>query len=345
MLSLDDLGWSPRLDAAFAEHRSAGLSPARVSLEHTHIYRVLTPDGELLARVSGRLRHDAVEPRRFSRRRRLGRARTAAAGAATRASARCCRDPAASRAARPAIPPRSRCVAANIDIVFLVSGLDHDFNPRRIERYLRDRLGQRRRAGHRPEQGGPRRRSARRRRAGRRSRAAGVPVARRVRPSARVDGCAARASRRGRTAALLGSSGVGKSSIANGSSATTCCARARSARATAADGTRARPAADAAAGRRHPHRHARHARAAAVGHRRGAGRRVRRHRGARRVAAAFATAAIRREPGCAVADGVAADGSTPAASRASQAARRAGVPGAQQDVSARSSNRSGAARC
>ena len=61
MLSLDDLGWSPRLDAAFAEHRSAGFSPARVSLEHTHIYRVLTPDGELLARVSGRLRHDALE--------------------------------------------------------------------------------------------------------------------------------------------------------------------------------------------------------------------------------------------------------------------------------------------
>ena len=27
-------------------------------------------------------------------------------------------------------------IAANIDVVFLVSGLDHDFNPRRIERYL-----------------------------------------------------------------------------------------------------------------------------------------------------------------------------------------------------------------
>jgi ribosome biogenesis GTPase len=27
-------------------------------------------------------------------------------------------------------------VAANVDVVFIVSGLDHDFNPRRIERYL-----------------------------------------------------------------------------------------------------------------------------------------------------------------------------------------------------------------
>src|ERR687898_493231 len=27
-------------------------------------------------------------------------------------------------------------VAANIDTIFLVGGLDHDFNPRRLERYL-----------------------------------------------------------------------------------------------------------------------------------------------------------------------------------------------------------------
>src|SRR6478672_11146961 len=61
MLSLEDLGWSPRFDEAFAEHRAAGLVAARVSLEHTHIYRVLTAEGERLARVSGRLRHDAQE--------------------------------------------------------------------------------------------------------------------------------------------------------------------------------------------------------------------------------------------------------------------------------------------
>src|SRR6185369_3284568 len=30
----------------------------------------------------------------------------------------------------------AQVLAANIDTVFLVSGLDHDFNPRRIERYL-----------------------------------------------------------------------------------------------------------------------------------------------------------------------------------------------------------------
>ena len=68
MLSLDDLGWSPRLQAAFAEHQAAGLSPARVSLEHTHIYSVLTPDGELLARVSGRLRQRSYETKEGEKR-------------------------------------------------------------------------------------------------------------------------------------------------------------------------------------------------------------------------------------------------------------------------------------
>src|SRR4051812_19475789 len=58
-ITLEDLGWSPRLEQAFEAHRSAGLTPARVSHEHTHIYRVLGEAGELLARVAGRLRHEA----------------------------------------------------------------------------------------------------------------------------------------------------------------------------------------------------------------------------------------------------------------------------------------------
>ena len=59
-MQLEDLGWSPRVAEAFEPHRLKGLSPARVSLEHTHIYRVLSPEGERLARVAGRLRHDAT---------------------------------------------------------------------------------------------------------------------------------------------------------------------------------------------------------------------------------------------------------------------------------------------
>ena len=131
---LQQYGWNDRFAALFSELAGAGRLPARVVLEHTHIYRVATETGEVLARVSGRLRHRAEErsdfpavgdwvvlepvddgdarihavlPRfsRFSRR---------AAGDVT----------------------EEQVVAANIDVVFLVAGLDRDFNPRRLERYL-----------------------------------------------------------------------------------------------------------------------------------------------------------------------------------------------------------------
>src|SRR5918993_5728248 len=58
--SLADLGWTPRLAEAFAPFHASRVEPGRVALEHTHIYRVLTATGETLARVSGRLRHDAA---------------------------------------------------------------------------------------------------------------------------------------------------------------------------------------------------------------------------------------------------------------------------------------------
>ncbi len=134
-MDLAALGWGPSLAATFAPHAARGLVPGRVALEHTHIYRVLTEEGEWLSRVSGRLRHEAgqradfpavgdwvaVEPRGHG-----GDARIRAVL------------PRFSRFSRRAAgdPTEEQIVAANINTVFLVSGLDQDFNPRRIERYL-----------------------------------------------------------------------------------------------------------------------------------------------------------------------------------------------------------------
>ena len=129
------LGWNDRLDHAFAAHAAHGLVPARVALEHTHIYRVITETGESLARVSGRLRHRAatradfpavgdwvaLEPAPACRRRRI----VAVLPRHSRFSRRAAGD-----------PTEEQVVAANVDTVFLVTGLDGDFNLRRIERYL-----------------------------------------------------------------------------------------------------------------------------------------------------------------------------------------------------------------
>ncbi len=129
------LGWTALLADAFAEYAAEGLVPGRVALEHTHIYRVITEAGESLARVSGRLRHRAAARADFPAvgdwvavqpPPRAGDSRIVAVL------------PRRSRFSRRAAgdPTEEQVVASNIDTVFLVAGLDGDFNPRRIERYL-----------------------------------------------------------------------------------------------------------------------------------------------------------------------------------------------------------------
>src|SRR5919112_926767 len=135
MFTLEDLGWSPHFEATFAPHRAAGLQQARISLEHTHIYRVLTPEGERLARIAGRLRHEAGGRADFPTVGDWVAIDEASADAEARIRAVL---PRISRFSRRAAgdPTEEQVVAANVDVVFLVTGLDANFNPRRIERYL-----------------------------------------------------------------------------------------------------------------------------------------------------------------------------------------------------------------
>lgn len=132
---LPALGWSDHFARAFQPFAAEGLVAGRVVLEHTHLYRVLTETGELLAQVSGRFRHHASGRRDFpavgdwvaiARRLHGGRATIHAVL------------PRRSRFARKVAGARTeeQVVAANIDTVFLVAGLDDDFNLRRLERYL-----------------------------------------------------------------------------------------------------------------------------------------------------------------------------------------------------------------
>jgi ribosome biogenesis GTPase / thiamine phosphate phosphatase len=135
VIELNDLGWDAEWARLFAQEAAPDTVPARVAIEFNHIYRVMTAAGEWHAQLSGRLRHEAT-----------GRHELAAVGDWV--------------AVRPAVgessgvidtilPRRSRfsrkvagelteeqVVAANIDTVFLVMGLDRDFNLRRLERYL-----------------------------------------------------------------------------------------------------------------------------------------------------------------------------------------------------------------
>jgi ribosome biogenesis GTPase len=58
--ALRPLGWSDARRDEFAPMAAAGLVPGRLSLEHNHVYRVLTAEGECLAEAAGRMKHRAA---------------------------------------------------------------------------------------------------------------------------------------------------------------------------------------------------------------------------------------------------------------------------------------------
>lgn len=132
-MNLDLLGWSDDLALSFAPFAAQQFQVGRVARQHKQLYTLYTEVGELAAEISGKFRYQIQStedlpcvgdwvvisaagqtatiqhllPRRtlFSRK---------VAGGTTEV----------------------QLIAANLDSVFLVCGLDHDFNVRRIERYL-----------------------------------------------------------------------------------------------------------------------------------------------------------------------------------------------------------------
>jgi ribosome biogenesis GTPase len=133
-MDLHDLGWQSDLAASIEPFRAAGLLPARVVEEHRERYVVLGEQGELRAEVTGRLRFTAdsrfdfpavgdwvaVEPAGES---------SAVIHAVLPRSTVFARKT-AGRTTEPQV------LAANVDTAWIVTDSDRDFNLRRIERYL-----------------------------------------------------------------------------------------------------------------------------------------------------------------------------------------------------------------
>jgi ribosome biogenesis GTPase len=132
--TLETLGWTERVAREFEPHASDGLLPARVTVQHQHVYRVLGEDFDLLARVSGRFRHAALTRDVYPA---VGDwvaiRRTDTGGATIHAVL-----PRTSRFSRKVAgsTTEEQVVAANVETIFLVMGLDNDYSPRRIERYM-----------------------------------------------------------------------------------------------------------------------------------------------------------------------------------------------------------------
>ena len=220
---LASFGWDEARAADFAVHDAAGLLPGRVTAVHRETSIVATAADERTASVAGRFRHEALVAADYPA---VGDWVALATGAPGLG-----RDQAVIEAILPRRSAFSRSasdssrrssggaqdeqvIAANVDVALLVAGLDNDFNLRRMERYLavswasgvapvvllnktdvaRDLAG---------------------RRVAVEAIAPGVPI---VPMSARThDGLELLAEhlRPGTTAVVLGSSGVGKSTLVN----------------------------------------------------------------------------------------------------------------------------------
>lgn len=132
---LTTFGWSQFFETSFKSYSEIGYTCGRVVLEHKSLFRIHTEHGEVHGEISGKLRHEAVN-----------RHDLPAVGDWVAIRAR----PEGGRALIHAVLPRrtsfarkiagarteEQIVGANIDTVFLLTSLNQDFSLRRIERYL-----------------------------------------------------------------------------------------------------------------------------------------------------------------------------------------------------------------
>jgi ribosome biogenesis GTPase len=126
---LAQLGWNDELANHLEEHALGVLRPGRVTAQHRGAWDVATEDGDATVEITGRLRH-AAEP---------GELPVVGDWVALRDNQIDAVLPRRSKFSRktPFTEVTEQVLVANVDVAFLVMGLDErDFNVRRLERYL-----------------------------------------------------------------------------------------------------------------------------------------------------------------------------------------------------------------
>jgi ribosome biogenesis GTPase / thiamine phosphate phosphatase len=128
--ALEELGWDAATASALDELQEDNLCVARVAAQHRGEYVLLTEDGELRAKAAGRLLYD----------REVGGELPAVGDwvAVRRPATITAILPRRSAFIRKTAGQTSveQVLASNVDTAFLLAGLDDDFSLRRLERYL-----------------------------------------------------------------------------------------------------------------------------------------------------------------------------------------------------------------
>jgi ribosome biogenesis GTPase / thiamine phosphate phosphatase len=131
--ALETLGWDDAWSATFEPYRHLALTPGRVAVQHRGAYDVLTAEGEVRARIAGRLRKATrpvdlpvvgdwatLDPDRtivgvLPRRTKLSRRAAHDAGSDD---------------------VREQVIAANLDVVFIAASLGEELDARILQRYV-----------------------------------------------------------------------------------------------------------------------------------------------------------------------------------------------------------------
>jgi ribosome biogenesis GTPase / thiamine phosphate phosphatase len=131
---LEQLGWDETFAADLARLEDTEVRPARVSRASRDFYTLLTTTGELNARLPGRLRREPPVVGDWV----AFRPGTAVQEAVIRAllPRRSCLARVAAGRRKGRSVAELQVLAANVDTVLIMTGLDRDFNLRRLERYL-----------------------------------------------------------------------------------------------------------------------------------------------------------------------------------------------------------------
>ena len=135
MINLQAFGWNDRFAEGFHAIPLDGILPARVAVQQKHRYILYTSAGERPGEIAGRIHYQAQGTEDYpvvgdwvAVRERPGEAMVTIVAILPRLTC----------FSRKAIGVRTveQVVAANIDTAFVVNSLDSGINPRRIERYL-----------------------------------------------------------------------------------------------------------------------------------------------------------------------------------------------------------------
>ncbi|MGD1854929.1 MAG: ribosome small subunit-dependent GTPase A [Leptolyngbyaceae cyanobacterium] len=134
-MELANLGWSDIFAHSFIPYAAQGYRVGRVAVVHRSQYQLYTEHGDTTAILTGKFRHQAQSPEDFPAIGDWVVIRSQLATDQTLIEAVLPRKSQFSRQAA-GTHTTAQVVAANVDTLFLLSGLDQDFNLRRIERYL-----------------------------------------------------------------------------------------------------------------------------------------------------------------------------------------------------------------